>query len=83
MGAYCPVSVVERSPELIDDVVERIALPTLHAMRLRDTPFTGLLYAGLMLTADGPKVWSSTAGSAIRRRRWCSPRSATRRTWAD
>ena len=56
MGAYCPVSVVERSPGLVSDVVERIALPTLHEMRLKGTPFSGLLYAGLMLTADGPKV---------------------------
>jgi phosphoribosylamine--glycine ligase len=56
MGAYCPVSVVERVPGLVGDVTERIALPTLHAMRARGTPFTGLLYAGLMLTADGPKV---------------------------
>jgi phosphoribosylamine--glycine ligase len=56
MGAYCPVSVVERSPGLVDDVVERVALPTLHAMRARATPFTGVLYVGLMLTADGPKV---------------------------
>jgi len=56
MGAYCPVSVVERSPGLIGDVIERIALPTLHEMRLHGAPFTGVLYAGLMLTADGPKV---------------------------
>ncbi|MGH7616373.1 MAG: phosphoribosylamine--glycine ligase [Gemmatimonadaceae bacterium] len=56
MGAYCPLSVLERSPGLLDDVVERVALPTLHAMRLREMPFTGLLYVGLMLTADGPKV---------------------------
>jgi phosphoribosylamine--glycine ligase len=56
MGAYCPVSIVERSPELIDDVLARVAAPTLHAMRARGTPFTGLLYVGLMLTADGPKV---------------------------
>jgi phosphoribosylamine--glycine ligase len=56
MGAYCPVSVVERSAGLVDDIVEHVALPTLHAMQARGTPFTGLLYAGLMLTADGPKV---------------------------
>jgi phosphoribosylamine--glycine ligase len=56
MGAYSPVSIVERSPGLIGDIIERIALPTLHEMRLNGTPFTGVLYAGLMLTADGPKV---------------------------
>jgi len=56
MGAYCPVSIVERSPELIDEVLDRVARPTLDAMRSRGTPFAGLLYIGLMLTADGPRV---------------------------
>ena len=56
MGAYSPVSLVERSPTLIDDVLDRVARPTLDAMRARGTPFEGLLYIGLMLTADGPKV---------------------------
>jgi len=54
MGAYAPVSL--SSPALIDEVTERIFLPTLHALKRRGTPFTGLLYAGLMLTPDGPKV---------------------------
>lgn len=54
MGAYTPVSF--STPSLVDDVTERIFLPTLHALRKRGTPFTGLLYAGLMLTPDGPKV---------------------------
>jgi phosphoribosylamine---glycine ligase len=54
MGAYAPVSFA--TPALIDDVTERIFQPTLHALRKRGTPFTGLLYAGLMLTPDGPKV---------------------------
>jgi len=54
MGAYTPVSF--STPALIDDVTERIFLPTLHALRKRGTPFRGLLYAGLMLTPDGPKV---------------------------
>ena len=56
MGAYCPVSIVERTPTLIDEVLDRVAGPTLQAMRDRGTPFTGLLYVGLMLTQDGPKV---------------------------
>lgn len=54
MGAYTPVSF--STPSLVDDVTERIFLPTLHALRTRGTPFTGLLYAGLMLTPEGPKV---------------------------
>ena len=55
MGAYCPVSLAE-SPRFADEVVERIVRPTLHAMRGRGATFTGLLYVGLMLTRDGPKV---------------------------
>lgn len=54
MGAYAPVSIA--TPELIDDVVQRIMHPTLAALRRRGTPFTGVLYAGLMLTREGPKV---------------------------
>ena len=56
MGAYSPVSLVEQSPEIIVDIVDRIIQPTLGAMRARGTPFTGLLYVGAMLTAAGPKV---------------------------
>lgn len=54
MGAYTPVSLA--TPALLDEVRERILLPTLAAMRAEGCAFTGLLYAGLMLTADGPKV---------------------------
>ncbi len=56
MGAYCPVSIAEASTGLIDGVIDRVIRPTLGAMRARGTPFTGLLYAGLMLTEQGPKV---------------------------
>jgi phosphoribosylamine--glycine ligase len=56
MGAYCPVSLVDDAPGLIDDVLRTIVGPTLDAMRGRGSPFTGLLYAGLMLTSTGPKV---------------------------
>ncbi len=54
MGAYAPVAM--STPALVDEVTERILLPTLHAMRKRGAPFTGLLYVGLMLTEEGPKV---------------------------
>ena len=56
MGAYSPVSLVEQHPEIISTISDRIVGPTLEAMRARNTPFTGLLYVGVMLTADGPKV---------------------------
>ena len=35
MGAYCPVSIVERSPQLVDDVIDAVVAPTLAAMRAR------------------------------------------------
>ena len=54
MGAYAPVST--SSPPLLAQVERDILLPTLDALREHGSPFTGLLYAGLMLTAAGPKV---------------------------
>jgi phosphoribosylamine--glycine ligase len=54
MGAYAPVSLGTR--ELIADAVDRVFVPTLNALRTAGAPFSGLLYAGLMLTAQGPKV---------------------------
>jgi phosphoribosylamine--glycine ligase len=54
MGAYAPTSIA--TPELIRQIMREIIEPTLQAMRAEECPFTGLLYAGLMLTADGPKV---------------------------
>jgi phosphoribosylamine---glycine ligase len=54
MGAYAPVPSGTR--ELVQRVEEEILLPVLDAMEAGATPFRGLLYAGLMLTADGPRV---------------------------
>ena len=54
MGAYAPVST--GSTALIERVCSEIIQPTLDALREHGRPFTGLLYAGLMLTAAGPKV---------------------------
>ncbi|HEX8849840.1 MAG TPA: phosphoribosylamine--glycine ligase [Gemmatimonadaceae bacterium] len=54
MGAYAPVSIGTRG--IIDQACSRIIEPTLAAMREHGRPFTGLLYAGLMLTSEGPKV---------------------------
>ncbi len=54
MGAYAPVSL--GSNALVADAVERVFVPTLAALRAAGAPFSGLLYAGLMLTAQGPKV---------------------------
>jgi phosphoribosylamine---glycine ligase len=54
MGAYAPVSL--GSEALVADAVDRVFVPTLDALRSAGAPFSGLLYAGLMLTAQGPKV---------------------------
>lgn len=54
MGAYAPVSLATTA--LVELVERTIFAPTLAALRERDAAFTGLLYAGLMLTPDGPKV---------------------------
>jgi phosphoribosylamine--glycine ligase len=54
MGAYAPTSLA--TPELIGQVMSEIIRPTLAAMREAGFPFTGLLYAGLMITDNGPKV---------------------------
>jgi phosphoribosylamine--glycine ligase len=54
MGAYAPVSIA--TPDLLAQIESEILLPTLAALREHGRPFSGLLYAGLMLTADGPKV---------------------------
>jgi phosphoribosylamine---glycine ligase len=54
MGAYAPVSVGRG--QIVGDIRRRIMQPTLAALRRRGSPFTGLLYAGLMLTREGPKV---------------------------
>jgi phosphoribosylamine---glycine ligase len=54
MGAYAPVSIA--TGDIAAQAVDRVFLPTLAALRAAGSPFTGLLYAGLMLTRDGPKV---------------------------
>ncbi|MFV2062285.1 MAG: phosphoribosylamine--glycine ligase [Chloroflexota bacterium] len=54
MGAYTPVA--DLTPELLTDIETRIIGPTLAEMRRRGAPFTGFLYAGLMLTQAGPMV---------------------------
>ena len=54
MGAYAPTSLA--TPELVSRVMMEIIRPALAALREAISPFKGLLYAGLMITADGPKV---------------------------
>jgi phosphoribosylamine--glycine ligase len=54
MGAYSPASIV--TPEIERRVMAEIVGPTVRAMAEQGTPYSGILYAGLMLTADGPKL---------------------------
>jgi len=54
MGAYAPTSLA--TPDLVNRVMAEIIRPTLAALREAGSPFKGLLYAGLMITPDGPKV---------------------------
>lgn len=54
MGAYSPAPIY--TPELAAEVEKTIIEPTIRAMAEEGMPFTGILYTGLMLTDDGPKV---------------------------
>jgi phosphoribosylamine--glycine ligase len=54
MGAYSPAPAL--TPELTRRAMDEIVLPTMRAMKGRNTPFRGVLYAGLMLTPVGPKL---------------------------
>ena len=54
MGAYSPASVF--TPEIEGRVMQAIVGPTVSAMAAAATPYSGVLFAGLMLTGDGPKL---------------------------
>jgi phosphoribosylamine--glycine ligase len=54
MGAYSPVPAA--GPDVVAAVLERAVEPTLHRLRALGLDYRGVLYAGLMLTAEGPKV---------------------------
>ena len=54
MGAYCPAPLVDDA--MLHWVEEHVLVPTVHAMKRGGRPFHGVLYAGLMITQQGPKV---------------------------
>ncbi|WP_394176983.1 phosphoribosylamine--glycine ligase [Thalassotalea litorea] len=55
MGAYSPAPVV--TPEIHNRIMDEVIVPTVEGMAKEDAPYTGFLYAGLMISADGtPKV---------------------------
>jgi len=54
MGAYSPAPIVDAA--MAERIMAEIVRPTVAAMARRGTPFTGILFAGLMITAEGPKL---------------------------
>jgi len=54
MGAYSPAPIMNES--MIERTVDEIILPTVRALKERGTPYKGVLFAGLMITKDGPKL---------------------------
>ena len=54
MGAYCPTPLVDAA--MMNRIEAEVLVPVVHAMKRSRRPFKGVLYAGLMLTAGGPKV---------------------------
>jgi phosphoribosylamine--glycine ligase len=54
MGAYCPAPLVNEAA--LRTIESQILVPTIHAMKRARRPFRGILYAGLMMTNQGPKV---------------------------
>jgi phosphoribosylamine--glycine ligase len=54
MGAYSPAPIITR--EMSDRVMREIIMPTVKAMAERSMPFKGVLFAGLMISASGPKL---------------------------
>lgn len=54
MGAYAPCRLIDRAG--VERILDQVHRPILRALAARGTPFRGVLYAGLMLTPDGPRV---------------------------
>ena len=54
MGAYAPATICP--PAMVDRVLDTIIRPTVAGLAAEGTPYVGVLYAGLMLTSDGPKL---------------------------
>jgi len=54
MGCYAPMAMM--TPELLDEIGRRVLQPAVDGLRRRGMPYVGVLYAGIMLTPDGPQV---------------------------
>jgi phosphoribosylamine--glycine ligase len=54
MGAYAPTPAV--NSKCFDEIIAKIIVPLLHTMKRRGSPYTGVIFVGLFVTAAGPKV---------------------------
>lgn len=54
MGVFCPADLA--SPQLLERIDSDILVPTVHEMKRRKSSFKGILYAGIMMTNQGPRV---------------------------
>ena len=54
MGAFSPAPVVDGP--MMDRIIKEVLVPIVHAMNVEGRPFRGVLYAGMMLTPEGPRV---------------------------
>ena len=54
MGAYSPAPIM--TPAMEKRVMDEIVLPTVHALKRAGAPYKGVLFAGLMITKDGPQL---------------------------
>lgn len=54
MGAYSPVPIIDR--DMQDRIMKEVMLPAVNALKSEGCPYEGILYAGIMLTPEGPKV---------------------------
>ena len=72
MGSYSPVPGIDA--ERAEEITQSVHQPVVDLLRSRGAPFRGVLYAGLMMTASGPKVplaWSTAPpGRSTPRARW-------------
>ena len=76
MGAYSPLP--DLSEYAVEPILDRVHRPILAELRRRGTPFVGFLYAGLILTADGPRLLECNARLGDPEAQVLLPRLATR-----
>ena len=71
MGAYSPAPIC--TPDLLAEINETVILPTMAGLRAEGSPYVGVLYAGMMLTENDPKVLEFNCRFGDPETRCCSP----------